>query len=153
LGLESRVRLLGFRNDVPDLLRMADVFAFSSLWEAMGRSMVEAMLLGRPVVAPAIYGIPEIVHHQQTGLLYDVGNVEQLAAHLTHLLKHPEERRRLGQNARQLTRSLFDVSNMVAQIEHVYEQLLQTESVRGASTAVAARNSVEPASVLSTQRR
>src|SRR5262249_30506908 len=86
LGLQERVRLLGCRDDIPDLLRAADVFAFSSLWEAMGRAMVEAMLLGRAVVAPAIYGIPEIVHHEQTGLLYEVGRVDQLAAGIRRLL-------------------------------------------------------------------
>ena len=129
LGLEDRVRLLGFRDDIPDLLRMADIFAFSSLWEAMGRAMVDAMLLGKPVVAPAIYGIPEIVHHQETGLLYEVGNVDQLAAHLIHLLQHPEEGKRLGENARQLTRKLFDVNLMVAQIEEIYTELLQHQPV------------------------
>jgi len=127
LGLREHVRLLGVRDDVPDLLRIADVFAFSSLWEAMGRALVEAMLLGRAVVAPAIYGIPEIVHHEETGLLYEVGKVEQLAAGVSRLLKHPEERERFGANARRLTRQRFDLNQMVWQIENIYERLvLQT---------------------------
>jgi glycosyltransferase involved in cell wall biosynthesis len=119
-GLQENVRILGFRDDVPDLLRVADVFAFSSLWEAMGRAMVEAMLVGRAVVVPAIYGIPEVVHHGETGWLYEAGKVDQLAAGLSHLLAQPEERERLGCNARQLTRRLFDLRNMVQKIEKVY---------------------------------
>jgi glycosyltransferase involved in cell wall biosynthesis len=119
-GLADNVRILGFRQDVPDLLRVADVFAFSSLWEAMGRAMVEAMLVGRAVVVPAIYGIPEVVHHGETGWLYEVGKVGQLAAGISHLLAHPEERARLGQGALLLTRRLFDLRKMVTKIEDVY---------------------------------
>ncbi len=118
--LEKNVRILGFRDDIPDLLRAADIFAFSSLWEAMGRSMIEAMLVGRAVVVPAIYGIPEVVQHGETGWLYEVGKTDQLAAGISHLLAHPDERGKLGQNAQELTRRLFDLRNMVMQIEDVY---------------------------------
>jgi len=124
LKLHDHVRLLGFRSDVPDLLRAADVFAFSSLSEAMGRAMVEAMLLGRTVVVPAIHGIPEIVRHGQTGFLYAVGDAGQLARQLCVALASPSERARMGANARSLTRRLFDVNHMVDQIERTYEQAL-----------------------------
>ena len=121
-SLAANVRILGFRDDVPDLLRVADVFAFSSLWEAMGRSLIEAMLVGRAVVAPAIYGIPEVVEHGETGWLYDVGETSQLAAGISHLLARPEERERIGKNARQSTRRRFDLRNMVRTIESVYRE-------------------------------
>ena len=124
LDLVENIRFLGFRDDVPEILKLADIFALSSLWEGLGRSMTEAMLLGKPVVAPNIYGIPEIVHHNKTGLLFPVGDVNQLATLLIHLLQHPEEQIRLGQNAKRLTRKLFDAKDMVKQIEQIYEQLL-----------------------------
>lgn len=124
LNLHDHVRMLGFRRDVPDLLRAADVFAFSSLSEAMGRAMVEAMLLGRTVVVPAIHGIPEIVRHGHTGLLYQVGSAEQLAGRLCHALANPSERARIGVNAHSLTRRLFGVNHMVDQIEQTYERAL-----------------------------
>ena len=128
--LESNVRLLGFRGDVPDLMQLADVFALSSRWEGMGRAMTEAMLLGKPVVVPAINGIPEIVHHSQTGFLYEVGDVEQLAAQLCLALASPSERARIGTNARSLTRRLFDVNHMVEQIERAYERALLKRNPR-----------------------
>lgn len=121
-GLEKNARILGFRDDVPDLLAAADLFCFSSLWEAMGRAMVEAMLMGRAVVVPAIYGIPEIVHHRETGWLYEAGKPDQLAKGISHLLAHPEEREELGREARRLTRKLFDLEEMVAKIEDAYVQ-------------------------------
>jgi glycosyltransferase involved in cell wall biosynthesis len=121
-GLEQNARILGFRDDIPDLLAAADLFAFSSLWEAMGRAMVEAMLIGRAVVVPAVYGIPEIVHHGETGWLYKAGEASQLAEGISHLLSHPAEREQLGREARRLTRKLFDLEEMVAKIEDAYVQ-------------------------------
>ena len=92
--------------------------------------MTEAMLLGKPVVVPAINGIPEIVHHSQTGFLYEVGDVEQLAAQLCLALASPSERARIGTNARSLTRRLFDVNHMVEQIERAYERALLKRNPR-----------------------
>ncbi|MBW4567543.1 MAG: glycosyltransferase family 4 protein [Tolypothrix carrinoi HA7290-LM1] len=124
LGIADKVRFLGSREDVPEILKVSDVFALSSLWEGLGRAMTEAMLIGKPVVVPNIYGIPEIVHHNETGLLFPAKDVEQLAEHLNYLLQHPEERERLGNNARQLTRQLFDANLMVQQIEAIYDRVL-----------------------------
>jgi glycosyltransferase involved in cell wall biosynthesis len=148
LGLEAHVRLLGYRDDVPALIRLADVFAFSSRWEAMGRAMVEAMLLSKPVVAPAIYGIPEIVHHRETGLLYEVGRVEALAAGITQLLQNPDEARRMGYNARQLTRNLFDINVMVARIEKIYQMLLNTQPAVDHDRTLRGLEPIEPAPLL-----
>jgi glycosyltransferase involved in cell wall biosynthesis len=127
LDITNKVRFLGSREDVPEILKIADIFALSSLWEGLGRAMTEAMLVGKPVVVPAIYGIPEIVHHHETGLLFEAKNVEQLADNLVYLLDHPDERDRLGQNAKNLTRKLFDGDDMVRQIEAVYEKLLDAK--------------------------
>ncbi|MBF2066087.1 MAG: glycosyltransferase family 4 protein [Calothrix sp. C42_A2020_038] len=126
LGISQNVKFLGSREDIPEILKVSDIFALSSLWEGLGRAMTEAMLLGKPVVVPNIYGIPEIVHHNETGLLFDAKNIEQIATHLIHLLQHSQERERLGKNAQQLTRKLFDANVMVAQIEEIYTHLLQT---------------------------
>lgn len=124
LGIEKFIKFLGSREDVPEILKVADIFALSSLWEGLGRAMTEAMLVGKPVVVPNIYGIPETVHQNQTGLLFPAGDVEQLAEHLIYLLQYPQERDRLGQNARTLTRKLFDSDLMVRNIEQIYDKVL-----------------------------
>ena len=123
LGIKNNVKFLGSREDVPEILKIADIFALSSLWEGLGRAMTEAMLLGKPVVVPNIYGIPETVHHGETGLLFPAKNVEKLADNLVCLLQNTEKREYLGNTAKQLTRKLFDVNEMVKQIEIIYEQL------------------------------
>ncbi|MEO1123237.1 MAG: glycosyltransferase family 4 protein [Cyanobacteria bacterium J06639_16] len=129
LGLIEQVRFLGSRDDVPEILKIADVFALSSLWEGLGRAMTEAMLLGKPVVVPEIYGIPEIVHHHQTGLLFAAGDTQQLANHLIYLLQHPDVREKLGKNAQKLTRERFDAVVMVKQIEAIYDKLLSQKGI------------------------
>jgi glycosyltransferase involved in cell wall biosynthesis len=130
LSIDSKVRFLGSRNDVPEILQAADIFALSSLWEGLGRSMTEAMLLGKPVVVPNIYGIPEMVHNNETGLLFPPGDVEKLTTQLIFLLQNPQEQQRLGENAKLLTRQHFDGTNMVQKIEAIYEQLLAQKSER-----------------------
>lgn len=141
LGIESKVRFLGSREDVPEILKIADIFALSSLWEGLGRAMTEAMLLGKPVVVPNIYGIPETVHHNETGLLFPAADTEKLSHHLIYLLQNPQERQRLGHNAQQLTRKLFDAQIMTQQIEQIYEQLLKKKH-SGAKIRLETRSTV-----------
>ncbi len=123
-GTAASVRLLGSRADVADLLRISDVFALSTKLEGLGRAMTEAMLVGVPPVVPAIYGIPEIVHDDETGVLYPVGDAAALARGITGLLGDPARRARLGENARALTRRLFDAATMIEKIEEIYEHAL-----------------------------
>lgn len=125
LGLAKTVKFLGSRNDVPDILKVIDIFALSSLWEGLGRAMTEAMLIGKPVVVPDIYGIPEIVHHQKTGLLFPVGDVSTLSQHLIDLLQNSEKRDHLGKAAKKLTRELFSADKMTNEIEEIYDILLK----------------------------
>lgn len=124
LGLTHKILFLGSRDDIPGILGITDIFSLSSLWEGLGRAMTEAMLVGIPVVVPNIYGIPEIVHQNQTGLLFESRDTDQLAKHLIFLLENYSERIRLGQNAKELTRKLFDGKEMVRQIEDIYEKVL-----------------------------
>lgn len=124
LGIGDHVRFMGTRDDVPAFLGLADVFALSSLWEGVGRAMTEAMLLGVPVVAPEIYGIPEIIRHDETGLLYPRGDTGALASRVVDLLTRPDHAKRLGDEGRRLTRRLFDGDTMVRAIEGIYEELL-----------------------------
>jgi glycosyltransferase involved in cell wall biosynthesis len=128
LNINPKVQFLGSRDDVPSILSISAIFALSSLWEGLGRAMTEAMLIGKPVVVPNIYGIPEIVHHNETGLLFESKNIDQLANHLIFLLKNPDECDRLGRNAKELTRRLFDGKQMVRQIEVVYEKVLDSRN-------------------------
>ena len=123
-GLADSVHLLGHRRDVIHVLRHCDVFAFSSRWEAMGRAMIEAMLTARPVIAPAIYGIPEVVEQGVTGRLYAVGDAGALADGIGWLFAHPAEARAVGLAGQRRVRERFDAREMVRGIEQVYDKVL-----------------------------
>ena len=118
--LRSRIRLLGYRGDVPDLLRAADVFTLPSHREGMPRSIIEAMLSGLPVVATDIRGSREEVVDGECGLLVPVGDAPALAACLSRLATDEALRARFGAAALARARDLFDESRIIArQLAHL----------------------------------
>jgi glycosyltransferase involved in cell wall biosynthesis len=124
IGDERRINVFGYRDDVPEILSILDVFVLSSLWEGLGRAMTEAMIMEVPVAATAVDGVPELVTHQQTGMLSPPGDPVRLAEHIMFLLDHPEEAQRMKQSARRRVVPTFGAEQMVEQIEALYERLL-----------------------------
>jgi len=124
IGDEQRIKVYGYRDDVPEIMSVLDVFALSSLWEGLGRAMTEAMIMGVPVAATAVDGVPELVTHQQTGLLSPPGDPLRLADNIIWLLDHPEEGQKMKQSARNRVVPTFSAERMVQQIETLYERLL-----------------------------
>lgn len=107
-ALAGRIHLLGYRDDVADLLRGADVFTLPSHREGMPRSIIEAMMTGLPVVATDVRGSREEVIDGRTGLLVPVGAPETLAAALSHLVAESAMRRSLGEAGRSRALELYD---------------------------------------------
>ncbi|MDX1630540.1 MAG: glycosyltransferase family 4 protein [Thermoanaerobaculia bacterium] len=123
-GLEDRVRLLGFRRDVPDLLAAADLFVLPSRWDAFPTAILEAMAAGLPVVATRAGGIPEIVEDGRTGLLVSPGDPDQLAEALARLSECPELARRLGEAGRERARERFSLEAWRHRLLSLYEEIL-----------------------------
>lgn len=116
LGIAGRVEFAGLRDDVHALLQGTDIFVHPAIWaEAFGLTIAEAMSNGCAVVASRIGGIPELVAHEETGLLFTPGNVADLAQQLDRLVQDPALRRRLGRNARARTERRFDLGSCAAQ--------------------------------------
>ena len=112
--LAERIRFLGYRRDVPDLLRAADIFTLPSHREGMPRSIIEAMMTGLPVVATDIRGSREEVVPGETGLLVPVRDSEALAEGLSRLVEDAALRRRLGRAGRARALELYDEAKVVA---------------------------------------
>lgn len=112
--LSRRIRLLGYRSDMPDVMAAADIFTLPSHREGMPRSIAEAMLCGLPVVATDIRGSREEVVHGDTGLLVPVNDSAALADALSDLVADREKRRRFGAAAHERARDLFDEAKIVA---------------------------------------
>jgi glycosyltransferase involved in cell wall biosynthesis len=114
----------GYRGDVQRILNALDVFVLSTHWEGLPLVILEAMSSGKPVVATAVDGIPEIVEHERTGLLVAHENDTQLAAHLLTLLNDQALADRLGAAGRELVRARFTLERFAANMTDVYAQLL-----------------------------
>ena len=100
LGLQHRVRLLGFVEDISEILRLADVFLIPSLWEGFGMAAVEAMNASLPVVASDVPGLRDVVEHTPPcALLVNPDSPESIASALRDLLSSSERRQQLGRNA------------------------------------------------------
>ena len=135
----QRVRVLGPRSDVPDLLRAADLLVAPSRWfEAFSLVLAEAAASGLPVVASRIGGIPEVAPHNETGLLVTPGDRAQLTDAILRLLRDPALRQTLGATARSRAASLFDLDQMVAATLGHYRRLLTVQPQMPAKRAVAA---------------
>jgi glycosyltransferase involved in cell wall biosynthesis len=124
LGLGQRVRFLGSRADVPDILRASDVFVLSSDYEGNPLSVLEAMAAGLPVISTAVGGVPELVQHGATGLLVPAGDACSLAEAIAQLGCDPARRAAMGNTARQTARERFDVRVMSLAYTTLYQQLL-----------------------------
>jgi glycosyltransferase involved in cell wall biosynthesis len=93
LQLTDRVRFLGERDDVRDLLRVSDGFVNASAWEGMPNAVMEALVAARPVVATRVGGVPELIEHRHTGWLVPPGNPTALAAMLDEVMTMTAEAR------------------------------------------------------------
>ena len=106
--LGPRIRFLGYREDVANLLRAADIFVLASHREGMPRSIIEAMMTGLPVVGTDIRGTREEVVDRETGFLVPVQAAEGLSTALTQLVFDGPLRQRLGAAGRQRALRLYD---------------------------------------------
>jgi glycosyltransferase involved in cell wall biosynthesis len=116
--------LTGFRNDAQRIARAFNVFVMPSLYEGLGRALTEALGSGRPVVASAVNGVPDLVRPGETGLLAEPGDPEAVATCVGWLLDHPVEAKRMGQQGRRAVLELFQPSHMCRMLDETYSRLL-----------------------------
>jgi glycosyltransferase involved in cell wall biosynthesis len=123
LAAGGTVSVLGERDDVPDLLEAADVVCLTSDTEALPMVLLEAMALGRPIVATDVGGIRELVVDGVTGILVPAGDADLAAVALLRLAGDADERRALGAHGRARHEELFSLERMVDD----YHSLLESE--------------------------
>ena len=119
-GLGDRVRFLGFRTDVADVVAAADVFCLSSLWEGVPLAVQEAMLLNTPVVSTAVGGMTEIVTDGRSGRLVPAGDDAALAAAIDEVCRSPELGRRFADQARTDLAERFSTDKMLGRLQSLY---------------------------------
>jgi len=124
LGLGDRVRFLGYRSDVPELLEAADLVVLPSLYEGLPLVAIEALAAGRPMVATEVDGTPEVVIHERTGLLAPPANPAALAAAIERLLDDPALASRLASEGRKFVQENFAVRRQIEQTAALYSELI-----------------------------
>lgn len=123
LGIAPRVRFLGVRFDVPDILRAIDVFALTSVSEAASLTLLEAMASAVPVVVTDVGGNPEMVRHGVEGLLVPRGDAEATAIALLSLLKEPATAVTLGQAGRRRVEERYQLPQTIDTYLRLYQKL------------------------------
>lgn len=121
--LSRSILLLGWRQDVPEIMRCLDAFVLTSRWEGLPRVYLEALTSGIPVVGTRVDGAAEVVQDGVNGYLLEPGDVAGLADRVLWLLNHPDEAKRMGHNGESLSRK-FDSYEVVRQQERHYEGLV-----------------------------
>ena len=124
-GLEKHVWFLGPVENVPEYLQAADLFVFPTENDAFPSSLIEAMACGLPIVTTPVGAIKTIVVHQETGLLVQPGDRQQLYAALLAILSDKALASRLGQSGRQIVEERYSAGNIVGKYLSLFESTLQ----------------------------
>ncbi|MGE0041839.1 MAG: glycosyltransferase family 4 protein, partial [Vicinamibacterales bacterium] len=122
LRLDKQVLLAGFREDVLQLVKSADLFVMSSVTEGLGSAVLDAMAMGLAVVGTRAGGIPEAVADGQTGVLVPPGDPKALAAGIVSLLRDPERRAAMGRRSQARVEAHFGVARLVDETLAAYRK-------------------------------
>lgn len=121
LHLETTIFLLGFVPDAAHYLSGMDIFVLPSTKEGLPYAVMEALTVGLPIIASNVGGIPDLISHNETGILAPPKNPEALAEAIQSLIQNPQQRMALGKRAREVVRTKFSLRAMLEQTQHLYE--------------------------------
>jgi len=135
LGLNRQLIFTGFRQDVGAFYKVADLFVMSSVQEGLGTAILDALALGKPVVAANSGGIPEIIKDGETGCLVAAGDPPSLAKGIIEMLTNVDQARAMGQRGQDNVKAKFSIDAMVENNLAVYNRLLSSDSRRSQSSS------------------
>ncbi len=123
LGVAHRTTFAGERRDIPRVMDALDLLVQPSNWEGFGLTLLEAMAVGRPIVATRVGGIPEVVLDGRTGTLVPPGDPDALAGACFDLLADGERAARFGEAGRERVRAEFSIDRLVNDTASLYREL------------------------------
>jgi glycosyltransferase involved in cell wall biosynthesis len=123
-GLAAKIRLTGFREDVPALLAAMDVVVLPSVREGVPQVLLQALAMRKPVVASAVGGIPEVIQHQRTGVLVPPNDPQALSAGVVHLLNHRAQAVEWAEAGGQFVETHYTLERMIDRTAAVYTSIL-----------------------------
>jgi len=126
LDLQKDVIFLGKQDALPEILNAADIFLMPSQSESFGLSALEAMSCGIPVVSSSVGGLPELVIHNETGYIAEIGDIERMAKYVIDLLTNEKKYKIFSKNSRERAVKYFDKNLIVPKYIEYYEKILNT---------------------------
>ena len=130
LAVERSCWFIGVREDIADVLAAADVVVLPSLSEGFPFVLLEALAMGRPVVASRVNGVPELIEDHKTGLLVPARDSQALTAAIREMLSDPTIASKMGAAGRAVVRERFTVDQMVANTTAIFDAAMQDAGVR-----------------------
>lgn len=126
LDLDDHIKFLGKQEGLIKILASSDVFLIPSQSESFGLAALEAMACGLPVVSSSVGGLPELVKHNETGFIAEIGDVDRMAKYVITLLSNEKKYSLFSKNARQRAIDKFDKSKIIPIYEQFYESVLNS---------------------------
>ena len=130
LGVSDITEFMGARDDIPELLRQADIFVLPSIKEAMPVTILEAMACDLPIVASRVGGIPDVVQESVTGVLVDPNDENEIANALGPLVVAGELRRGLGSAGRRRVETRYGIETCASRYNELYREILESKHRR-----------------------
>jgi N-acetyl-alpha-D-glucosaminyl L-malate synthase BshA len=127
LDLVDSVKFLGKQEALVEILSSSDLFLIPSQSESFGLAALEAMACGLPVISSSVGGLPELVKHNETGFIAEIGDIDRMAKYTLELLSNEKKYKLFAENSRQRAVNQFDKSIVVPHYEEYYEQILSNK--------------------------
>ncbi len=125
-GLEDKVKFLGKQDALVEILTSSDIFLIPSQSESFGLAALEAMACGLPVISSSVGGLPELVRHNETGFIAEIGDIDRMAKYTLELLTNERKYKIFSENARRRAVDVFDKSQVVPMYEKYYKTILES---------------------------
>jgi N-acetyl-alpha-D-glucosaminyl L-malate synthase BshA len=129
LKIHDKIRFMGKQSDLTEILSAADLFLLPSQQESFGLSALEAMSYEVPVISSSVGGLPELVLHNQTGYIAEIGDVERMAKYAIELLTNENKRLAFAKEGRKRAVEVFSEEKIVTQYENYYKKVLSLPKV------------------------
>ena len=119
-NIEDNLHLVGFQDDIPSIMRTIDVLVLPSLWEGFGIVLIEAMAARKPCITTQVSSMPEIVIHDETGLVVPPKNSDRLADAIGTIINDKKLARKYGKKGRDIVKGKFTLEHMIQKYEDVF---------------------------------
>ena len=126
LDIVNHVVFTGFQKDIKSYVTDLDILVVPSIWdEPFGRTALEGMALGLPVIATRVGGLPEVIEDGSSGLLFEKNDIEAMAQAMVRLIRSPDLRQQMGLRGRSLAETKFNIDSRTAEIESTLSKMTE----------------------------